>query len=104
MNTRAIALTCALLVVALGAGPGHARSIGQVVDDAAIVASVKAKLTADRLSNLVKIDVNSNDGVVTLSGTVDTPERRDRIVQIASWASGVKSVVNNLQVQARTGS
>jgi hyperosmotically inducible periplasmic protein len=98
MNTRAIALVCALLVVPLGVSPGHARSIGQAIDDAAIVASVKAKLTADKLSNLVRIDVKSNDGVVTLSGTVDTPERRDRIVQLAGWTSGVKSVVNNIQV------
>ena len=35
---------------------------------------------------------------MTLSGTVDTAERRDRIAQIASGASGVKSVVNNIQV------
>jgi hypothetical protein len=33
----------------------------------AIVAAVKAKITADRLSNLVRIDVKSNDGVVTLT-------------------------------------
>jgi len=98
MNTRAIALACALLVVAVGAGPGHARTVGQAIDDAAIVATVKAKLTAEKLSNLVRIDVKSDDGVVTLSGTVDTPERRDRIVQIAGWTSGVKSVVNRIQV------
>lgn len=98
MNTRAIALACALLVVAVGAGPGHARTVGQAIDDAAIVATVKAKLTAEKLSNLVRIDVKSDDGVVTLGGTVDTPERRDRIVQIASWTGGVKSVVNNIQV------
>lgn len=98
MNNRAIALACALLVVAVGASPSQARTVGQAIDDAAIVASVKARLTADKLSNLVRIDVTSDNGVVTLSGTVDTPERRDRIGQIASWASGVKSVVNNIQV------
>jgi hyperosmotically inducible protein len=96
MTTRAIALACALVLLA--ASPGHARSIGQVIDDAAIVASVTARITAERLSNLFRIDVKSNEGVVTLSGTVDTPERRDRLVQLASWANGVKSVVNNIQV------
>jgi hypothetical protein len=100
MKTRVTALILAVLIVAGGAGPGHARTFGQMIDDAAIVASVKAKLTADRLSNLWGIEVKSNEGVVTLSGTVDTAERRDRIVQIAGWASGVKSVVNNIQVTA----
>jgi hyperosmotically inducible periplasmic protein len=71
-----------------GAGPADARTIGQIIDDTAIVAAVKAKITADRLSNLVRIDVKSNDGVVTLSGTVDSLERRDRIVQIAGWVDG----------------
>jgi BON domain/Domain of unknown function (DUF5666) len=97
-RSGAIVLACVLLVAAIGAGPGHARTIGQAIDDAAIVASVKAKLTADQLSNLVRIDVTSYDGVVTMSGTVDTPERRDRIVQLATWAKGVKRVVSNIKV------
>jgi len=98
MTLRAIALTCVLFIAAVGASASHARTIGQVIDDAAIVASVKAKLAAEQLSNLVRIDVDANDGVVTLSGTVDTPERRDRIVQIASWVEDVKRVVNNIRV------
>jgi hyperosmotically inducible protein len=98
MRSIAIVLACGLLVAAAGVGSGEARTIGQVIDDVAIVASVKAKLTAEQLSNLVRIDVTSNDGVVTLSGAVDTPERRDRIVQLATWVKGVKRVVDNIQV------
>jgi hypothetical protein len=100
MRSSAIVVACVFLVAAMGPGPGHARTIGQVIDDAAIVASVKAKLTADQLSNLVRIDVTSYDGVVTLNGTVDTPERRDRIAQLATWAKGVKRVVNNIKVRS----
>ena len=99
MRSGALALACVLLVAAVGAGQGHARTVGQTIDDVAIVASVKAKLAADQLSNLVRIDVASYDGVVTLSGTVDTPERRDRIAQLASWGNGVKRVVNNIKVR-----
>jgi BON domain len=98
MRSIAIVLACGLLVAAAGVGSGEARTIGQVIDDVAIVASVKAKLTAEQLSNLVRIDVTSNEGIVTLSGTVDTPERRDRIVQLATWVKGVKRVVDNIQV------
>jgi hypothetical protein len=98
MTSRVIALAGLLAVATLAAGPAQARTIGQIIDDATIVAAVKAKITADRLSNLVRIDVRSNDGVVTLSGTVDSLERRDRIVQIATWVEGVKRVVDNIQV------
>jgi hypothetical protein len=102
MKTRIAAMIVALAIVALGAGPVHARTVGQILDDAAIVTSIKAKIAADKLSNLWNIDVGSHEGVVTLAGTVDTLERRDRIGQLASWANGVKSVVNNIKVSGDT--
>ena len=92
------------LVLALGAAaltvPAFAasRTIGQIIDDAAIVAEVKAKLTADKLSNLTRIDVKSENGVVTLGGTVDSSEKRARAAQIAGSVNGVKGLVNNIQV------
>jgi hyperosmotically inducible protein len=98
MTLRVVALASLLALATLAAGPAQARTIGQIIDDATLVAAVKAKITAERLSNLVRIDVKSNDGVVTLNGTVDSLERRDRIVQIASWVEGVKRVVDNIQV------
>jgi hypothetical protein len=98
MKTRVAALILVLAVAVLGVVPVQARTVGQVLDDATIVASIKAKIAADRLSNLWSIDVGSHEGVVTLGGTVDTPERRDRIAQLAGGATGVKSVVNNIKV------
>src|SRR5262245_44657449 len=99
MRHRALAVVLILSIVALGVPLAHAaRTIGQIIDDAGITASVTAKVGADRFANLFKIDVKTFEGVVTLSGTVDTPERRDRIGQLATWTNGVKSVVNNIQV------
>ena len=98
MKTRVAALILALAIAVLGVVPVHARTVGQALDDAAIVAKIKTKIAADRLSNLWSIDVGSHEGVVTLGGTVDTPERRDRIGQVASGATGVKNVVNNIKV------
>ena len=74
------------------------RTIGQKIDDATIETEVRAKLTADTLSNLMKIGVKSNRGVVTLSGTVDSVERRARAVQIATTVAGVKAVLNTIEV------
>jgi hyperosmotically inducible protein len=97
-----IVATALSAVVALAAGvtPAAAagRTIGQIIDDAAIATEVTAKLTADQLSNLTKINVKSESGVVTLSGTVDTPERRAKAAQIASGVNGVRGIVNNIQV------
>ena len=74
------------------------RTIGQKIDDAAIETEVRAKLTADKLSNLMKIGVKSSRGVVTLSGTVDSADRRSRAAQIAASVVGVKTVFNAIEV------
>jgi len=94
---RALTLVT-VLALAAAAPASAARTIGQIIDDATITAEIKAKLTADKLSNLTKIDVKSESGVVTLAGTVDSADRRARAAQIASNVSGVKTVLNNIEV------
>jgi hyperosmotically inducible protein len=96
-------LSVLVLLAALTAGCQSmtGRSAGRTIDDAAITSSVKAKLVADRAANLTRVDVDTNNGVVSLNGVVETPEQRARAEQLAMEASGVKRVVNNLQVQKR---
>ncbi|HEV8473470.1 MAG TPA: BON domain-containing protein [Methylomirabilota bacterium] len=89
----------AVAVIILVAGLVSARTIGEIIDDTRIAGEVKARLTAESLSNFVKIEVATDSGIVTLSGTVDTPDRRARAAQIASAVSGVKGLVNNIQVE-----
>jgi BON domain len=76
----------------------HARSVGEVIDDTRIAAEVMARLAADSPANFVKIDIKAESGIVTLSGTVDSAEKRSRAAQIASAVGGVKGLVNNIQV------
>ena len=98
-----LTVSVALVVATLAtAGAIEARSVGQVIDDTAITTQVKAKLTADRLSNLTKIEVTTNDGIVTLAGVVEEPERKARAAQIASSVDGVKGLVNNIHVSGST--
>jgi osmotically-inducible protein OsmY len=75
------------------------RTAGQNVDDSTLTASVKSQLGA---SNLLRIDVDTNGGVVSLNGTVETPEEKARAEQLARRVDGVKKVVNNLQVSKRS--
>jgi len=77
------------------------KSAGTNIDDTTITASVKTKLVADRPSNLTRVDVDTNNGTVYLNGVVDSLEHRARAEQLAWQASGVKTVVNNLQVSQR---
>ncbi|MBM4439662.1 MAG: BON domain-containing protein [Candidatus Rokubacteria bacterium] len=95
-------LFTALALIAGGAAPASARSVGQVIDDAALTTEIKAKLTADKLSNLMRIEVSTNNGIVTLNGVVEDPERRARAAQIASGVGGVKGLINNIHVAGTT--
>jgi hyperosmotically inducible protein len=92
-----------LVVVAFVAGCTAAtgKSAGTNIDDATITASVKGKLVSDKASNLTRVDVDTNNGTVYLNGTVESPEQKSRAEQLAWQASGVKTVVNNLQAQKR---
>jgi hyperosmotically inducible protein len=93
-----VALVAALAVT----GVAEARSVGQVIDDTAITTQIKARLTADKLSNLTRIEVTTNNGVVTLAGVVEEPERKARAAQVASAVDGVKGVINNIHVAGST--
>src|SRR5438477_11157048 len=77
------------------------KTAGENIDDATITASVKSKLVADKAANLTRVDVDTNNGTVYLNGTVDSAEQKSRAERLAWQAQGVKSVVNNLQVQKR---
>jgi osmotically-inducible protein OsmY len=74
------------------------QSPGEQIDDSGIHAAVKTKLTADRFSNLVNVDVNVTNGVVTLAGEVPNAKVKSEAESEARSVSGVKRVVNNLQV------
>ena len=98
---RVLAVVLVLAAVTTGCRSITGKSAGSNIDDATITASVKSKLVADRAANLTRVDVDTNNGTVYLNGTVDSAEQKSRAEQLAWQAQGVKSVVNNLQVQKR---
>ena len=95
------ALGVGLLAVAIVGGPAQAadRSIGEKMDDAKITTAVKTKLTADRMKNLVDVSVETDDGVVRLSGKVATAEDKFQAERIARRTNGVREVRNELRVE-----
>lgn len=67
--------------------------------DTAITSQVKAKLLADDIVPSRKVTVETRDGTVHLSGTVDSRQQADRAADIAKAVSGVKNVETNLSVK-----
>ena len=75
------------------------------LNDGSITSAIKGKMAADNINHmssktLVRIDVQTERGAVTLSGVVQTAEQKARAEQLVREVNGVKRVTNNLQVQA----
>jgi hyperosmotically inducible protein len=101
-NTHKTAtLAAALLVLAATLGLSACSTtepVGRQVDDAALTAKVKTKLTADPEVNPFTIDVDTTDGVVTLRGRVDESGDRAEAVKLARETEGVRGVHDELTV------
>ena len=72
-------------------------SVKGYAGDTAITSEVKAKLLADDIVQSRKVKVETTDGVVQLSGTVESQAQSDRAESIAKAIDGVKSVKNDLK-------
>jgi hyperosmotically inducible periplasmic protein len=71
------------------------------VKDSVITTKVKASLAADHASNLAKVHVDTDqNGVVWLSGTVESSAIASRAVAIAEKTEGVRAVRNDIKVSA----
>jgi len=77
------------------------RSAGEVVDDSMLTAKVKAALIADPTVKAHEVNVETRDGVVQLSGFVDTAEAKNMAAEVARRTAGVKDVRNELEVKQR---
>jgi osmotically-inducible protein OsmY len=67
-------------------------------NDDNITKSVKEALVEDRQMNLVRVDADTEHGVVYLTGEVDTALHKLRAHQLARNVKGVKDVVNKIRV------
>jgi len=76
-----------------------ADKVGDAAANAALTSVVKTKFLADTTVSGLNIDVDSNKGVVTLTGNVRSAAEKQRALKIARETEGVKSVVDRLKVQ-----
>ncbi len=85
-------LTVSTSVAAMPAPGAEAKA------DTAITQAVKQKLQTQPETATEKIEVDTHQGVVTLSGKVKTPEEKDQVIQIARATEGVQKVEDRLEV------
>ena len=69
---------------------------GVDIDDSEITAKVKAAIFAEPGLKTLQISVDTKNGVVTLSGSVDSKLSGDRAKGLAGAVAGVKEVENRL--------
>lgn len=76
-----------------------AGQAGQAIDDTAITTSIKGKYLADDTLKGLDISVETEHGVVTLTGTVQSDSAKELATKIAQGVDGVASVNNQLTVK-----
>jgi hyperosmotically inducible protein len=95
MKTRHIAAVI-LLAVALG---GCGKSISETIDDGTVTARVKTAFINDPVVGAARIDVDTFNGVVTLSGRVKSKDEETKAIELARRIRGVTDVKSTLQIQ-----
>jgi osmotically-inducible protein OsmY len=74
--------------------------VGDSIDDAWIHTKITGKLIGDGDTSAREINVDVNNNMVTLRGTVDTAEEKAEAARLATETEGVRSVNNQLKVSA----
>ncbi len=113
-NTNGVADVIDRMNVASAGEPGAAptsgrsdtaiSSVGGAISDGVITSDVKARLLADPDVSGLKINVDTRDHVVTLSGTLDSAAQKARAVELAGKVDSVTRVEDNLMVQEKAPS
>jgi hyperosmotically inducible protein len=97
-----------------GVDTGRARQVGaevgektavaadkarRALTDGSLTAKIKAKMALDDNVKALSVNVDTHGTTVTVSGVVDSPAQRERVLQLARETDGVKQVVDRLTVR-----
>ncbi len=86
------------LLLLLTFGCSSTQTVGEEIDDATITTKIEAKLTGDSEVSAYNVDVDTNDGVVRLSGEVEKAEAKAEAEKLARDTEGVRRVINEITV------
>ena len=83
-------------VTTIVAAPSVPDAERAMFTDPSLTTAVKSKLIGDDLVKARNIDVDTRDGVVTLTGQVRSQAEKDQALKLARETEGVKSVVDRI--------
>lgn len=95
---------CAAVAIG-GAGAGgyyvgkDERTFGTIMDDAAITTSVNSKLLGAKGVSTFDINVDTYNGIVTLSGHVPSGKIKRKVIKLSKKVDGVKKVISKLKIK-----
>jgi osmotically-inducible protein OsmY len=75
------------------------RTLGEKIDDASITAQVKMSLLFHRSTSAVNTKVETNNGVVTVSGKAGNAAEKDLVSKLVNDVKGVKSIKNKMTIE-----
>jgi osmotically-inducible protein OsmY len=100
LTTLALVAGCTAMLLGSGSEPpAQERSAGVVSTDAQTTAAVRERLGREPGLSHQAIGVSTNQGRVTLTGSVNTYTERNLAAQVASSVPGVGSVDNRIRVR-----
>lgn len=106
MLKRMSVLLCGAGLVLLTSGAAYAQTTTTekataAMSDAEITSAVKTKLLADNLVGGFNIHVETDKGVVKLTGQVASAAEKAQAIKLARQTHGVKNVVNRLTIEKK---
>jgi len=104
MEKKKIIIHCLVLIMLIATfaaceSKSTRESTGEYVDDSVITTKVKTLLAKEDLLKTFQISVETNQGTVQLTGSVNSQQAVDKAGEIAKSVKGVKALNNNLIVK-----
>jgi len=106
MTLKAVMLSVAvaasavpMATMAADPAPAQKSETAKYVNDAALTAKVKAALVAEKNLSSMDINVETQAGVVQLSGFVASSAQIEQAANVAERVKGVKEVKNDLRLK-----
>ena len=74
------------------------KGVRQAVSDSGLTAKIKGKLMEDEMTRFSGVSVTTNNGVVTLTGSVPDEQALKQVLRVANESEGVTRVENDLTI------
>jgi len=78
------------------------KGLGTTINDTIIHASITETMFKENVNKYIGININVEDGIVLLTGKVDSPETRINATRMAWKPRGVVEVINEIQVTQKS--